>query len=320
VAYRLPPLGWIRSFEAGARLGSFSGAALELNLTSTAVSHQIRSLEKFLGYPLFERLPRSVRLTGMGAAYLPEVRRALEQLAATTVKLFGMGIGSTVTVRAPLSFVSLFLAPRLARFQAAYPDISIQLFSLLWADAIPDESADIDIRFGGGTWSGYDVEPLIREQSVIVVPSRLGQLAKQGPKRLFTELQKQPLIHIVGYEDHWEASFRLLGIARPPEKRSIRVDNSLAALMLVANGLGSAITLKFYAQAAAELLPVSATADLTLPVESAHYLLTPRGRQPVRPETLLFRAWLLDEVKRFQEESENAAAPRKERRRPSQER
>jgi len=49
MAYRLPPLGWIRAFEAGARLGSFTAAADELNLTSTAVSHQIRSLEKFLG-------------------------------------------------------------------------------------------------------------------------------------------------------------------------------------------------------------------------------------------------------------------------------
>lgn len=300
MTYRLPPLGWIRSFEASARLSSFTAAAQELNLSATAVSHQIRSLEKFLKYPLFERLPRSVRLTGMGAAYLPEVRHALEQLSATTAKLFGMESGITVTVRAPLSFVSLFLGPRLRGFQATYPSISIQLFSLLWADALPDESTDIDIRFGAGAWLGYDVEPLIREQSVVVVPVALKNLARHRPASLFAELSKQSLIHIVGYENHWAESFRLLGMQPPSEKRSIRVDNSLAALMLAANGLGAAIVLKFYADAAAGLLPVTVPASFTLPVESAHYLLTPQSRQPVRPEILLFRAWLLEEARIYQ--------------------
>jgi LysR family glycine cleavage system transcriptional activator len=293
---RLPPLGWIRSFEAAARLGSFTAAANELNLTATAVSYQIRSIEQFLGYPLFERLPRSVRLTGMGAAYLPDVRRALEQLAATTVKLFGKGTRATVTVRAPLSFVSLFLAPRLHRFHAEYPDISIQLFSLVWADALPDESADIDIRFGAGVWTGYSVEILLREPSVVVVPSHLNQVAAQGEHKLFAELARHPLIHIVGYEDHWAETFRLIGMQPPPEKRSIRVDNSLAALMLTANGLGSTIVLKFYADAATAILPVCAPTDFTLPVENAHYLLTPHTRVSVKPEALLFRSWLMTEA------------------------
>ena len=308
MAYRLPPLGWIRAFEAGARLGSFTAAADELNLTSTAISHQIRSLEKYLGYPLFERLPRSVRLTGMGATYLPDVRRALEQLATTTVKLFGAGTGAgaTVTVRAPLSFVSLFLAPRLKRFQSTYPDIAIQLFSLVWADAMPDESADVDIRFGAGQWQGYDIEPLLKEQSVVVVPAHLSSAAKQGQQKLFLELSKQPLIHIVGYEDHWAESFRLLGMSPPTDKRSIRVDNSLAALMLAANGLGSAIVLKFYADAASALLPVTAPTQFTLPVENAHYLLTPQSRVTVKPEALIFRDWLMEEAKMYQ----MTAAPR----------
>jgi LysR family glycine cleavage system transcriptional activator len=307
MSLRLPPLGWIRSFEAGARLGSFTAAAKELNLTSTAVSYQIRSLENFLGYPLFERLPRSVRLTGMGAAYLPDVRRALEQLAATTVRLFGRGSGATVTVRAPLSFVSLFLAPRLQRFQSEYPDISLQLFSLVWADALPDESADIDIRFGAGNWPGYEIETLLNEQSVVVVPAHLSDLARGGEVKLFLELAKHPLIHIVGYEDHWAESFRLLGMQPPPEKRSIRVDNSLAALMLAANGLGSAIVLKFFADAAMALLPVKAPTNFTLPVENAHYLLTPQTRESAKPEALLFRSWLINEARQHQSDA-NAGA------------
>jgi LysR family glycine cleavage system transcriptional activator len=298
---RLPPLGWIRSFEAAARLGSFIAAAHELNLTAAAVSYQIRLLEQFLGHPLFERLPRSVRLTGMGAAYLPDVRRALEQLATTTVRLFGTGTRTTVTVRAPLSFASLFLAPRLQRFQSQYPDISIQLFSLVWADALPDESADIDIRFGAGNWAGYKIEMLLKEPSVVVAPAHLNDFATQGEQRLFAELASQPLIHIVGYEDHWAELFRLLGMPPPPEKRSIRVDNSLAALMLAANGLGSVIVLRVYADAAKTLLPVFIPVTFTLPVDNAHYLLTPQSRESAKPEALLFRAWLIDEARQYQE-------------------
>ena len=72
--YHLPPLPWLRAFEAAARHSSFTAAAEELNLTQAAVSHQVRSLEKHLGVTLFERLPRSLRLTEMGAAYLPPLR------------------------------------------------------------------------------------------------------------------------------------------------------------------------------------------------------------------------------------------------------
>ena len=303
MAYRLPPLGWIRAFEAAARLTSFTAAAEELNLSSTAVSHQIRSLEKFLGYPLFERLPRSVRLSGMGAAYLPDVRRALEQLATTTVKLFGAGpgTGATVTFRAPLSFVSLFLAPRLKRFQSIYKNIDIQLFSLLWADAMPDESADIDIRFGGGNWEGYEIDLLLKEQSVVVFPASLGNITQQKQHKLFEALAKHPLIHIVGYEDHWAKCFYQLGLDPPSDKRYIRVDNSLAALMLVANGLGAAIVLKFYADAAEALLPVKSTNQFTIPVESAHYLLNPKNRTKIKPEALLFRDWLIEEANQYQQ-------------------
>jgi LysR family glycine cleavage system transcriptional activator len=83
MAYGMPPLNWLRAFEASARHMSFAQAARDLNLTSTAVSHQVRSLEQHLGHALFGRLARGLRLTEMGAAFLPDVRRAFEDLSAT---------------------------------------------------------------------------------------------------------------------------------------------------------------------------------------------------------------------------------------------
>ncbi|MDF1750462.1 MAG: LysR substrate-binding domain-containing protein [Alphaproteobacteria bacterium] len=296
MSYRLPPLNWIRAFEASARHSSFAAAARELNLTATAISHQIRSLEQQIGHPLFERRARSVRLTGMGASYLPEVREALERLSATTVKLFGLGTGSVLTVSAPLSFVALFLAPRIANFQALYPQIPIQLYSLVWADALADETTDLDIRFGSGKWPGYSAERLMQGPSVIVMQRSLAEKCKGDKAKLKAAVAQSPLIHIVGYEDHWQKAFKILGLEDPSIPRSLRVDNSLSALTLVANGAGAAIVLRSHALEAAKTLPLSMPFDVPLPIEEAHYLLTPHKRKIAKPEMVLFRSWLMDQM------------------------
>ena len=93
----LPNLSWLPSFEAAARTSSFAAAATELNLTSGAISYQIRALEAHLGFALFERLPRGVKLTAMGVAYLPPIRKAFEELADSTVGLSAARIGWRAT-------------------------------------------------------------------------------------------------------------------------------------------------------------------------------------------------------------------------------
>ena len=115
----LPTLTWLRAFEAAARTSSFSAAALELRLTPGAISYQIRALEAHLGFALFERLPRGVKLTPMGVAYLPPVRKAFEQLADSTVGLFGGSERGQISIHAPVSLASLWLAPQLPAFGRA---------------------------------------------------------------------------------------------------------------------------------------------------------------------------------------------------------
>lgn len=296
MSYQLPPLNWIRAFEASARHSSFAAAARELNLTATAISHQIRSLEQQIGHPLFERRARSVRLTGIGAFYLPEVREALERLSATTVKLFGLGSGSVVTVSAPLSFVAFFLAPRMENFQKLYPQIPVQLYSLVWADALADESTDLDIRFGYGKWPGYASERLMQDHSVVVVQRALVEQCNGDMAKLRKAIETSPLIHIVGYEDHWKKAFKILNLEDPLKPRSLRVDNSLAALTLVANGAGAAIVLRSHAVEAAKTLPLALPFDFSLPIEEAHYILTPHRQKLLKPEMVLFRSWLTEQV------------------------
>src|SRR5260370_35180468 len=98
----LPNLAWLRSFEAAARTCSFAAAATELRLSSGAISYQIRALEAHLGFALFERLPRGVKLTAMGVAYLPPVRNAFEELADSPVRLFGRAWRVQITGKCPV--------------------------------------------------------------------------------------------------------------------------------------------------------------------------------------------------------------------------
>jgi LysR family glycine cleavage system transcriptional activator len=235
MAYGMPPLNWLRAFEASARHMSFAPAARDPNLTSTAVSHQVRSLEQHLGHALFERVARGLRLTEMGAAYLPDVRRAFEDLSATTTKLFGRGKMTSIAIRAPVSFVTLWLAPRLPRFQAAYPGIEILIFSTIWADAQPDAAIDIDIRFGNGSWEGYEVERLWHQSSLIVCRRDVAQ--RGSDKKRLAEIVGTRLIHVVGHENHWLDAFRLVGLPMPNDTKAMRVDNSVAAALMAASNV-----------------------------------------------------------------------------------
>ena len=96
---RLPPLNWLRSFEASARHLNFTLAASELHMTQAAVSQQIKGLETKLGCALFKRLPRGLELTDAGRAYIPGVRESIEKLALVTDEVFGKERSHTLTVR-----------------------------------------------------------------------------------------------------------------------------------------------------------------------------------------------------------------------------
>jgi LysR family transcriptional regulator, glycine cleavage system transcriptional activator len=291
MSYTLPHLPWLRSFEAAARNLSFSNAASELHLTPAAVSLQIRSLEQHLGFQLFERLPRGVRLTDMGRAYLPSVRKAFDELSLSTAGLFGSRGDRSVTIRSTASFALLWLAPRLNAFLEAYPEVEVRLFTAIWADALEAQQADIDIRFGDGRWEGFEVEQIRKEPSIPVCSP--GWLARTSDPAALAELAQRHLIHIMGCEDLWTRWFRAAGTADYQAAKGLQVDSSLIALELASAGSGFALVLRSFAE------PHIASGRLVTPfpgelgIDQAHYLLLPEGESRPRPEVLLFREWLL---------------------------
>jgi len=142
----LPPLGWLRTFEAAARHLSFTGAARDLNMTQSAVSQQIKSLEGYLGRPLFHRRPRALELTEAGITYLPVVRDAFRTLVKGTRAVTGTD-QDVVNIQSNLTFAVHWLAPRLAGFRAMHPEVQLSISTELWEPREMAEGADIEIRY-----------------------------------------------------------------------------------------------------------------------------------------------------------------------------
>lgn len=289
----LLPLQWLRAYETAARHRSFSAAADELGLTPAAVSHQIRSLEGELGFKLFERFARRVELTEIGYAYLPSVSKALDDLLVSTVGLFGAEREAQITVRAPIALISVWLAPRLERFYAAYPGIRVRILAGSWGG--PGESTEVDIQFGTGNWPGFDATLLFKAQSVVVTRSD-DVLSSTNDKARVKDLLRHGVVHIMGCENRWISLARKHGISEDLVKVNVTTDNSISAIELTRAGLGPCLIQSYYALPLVEKGDLIAPLDEGVDIEEALYVLTPISSQQKNPATLLFRKWLLEEA------------------------
>ena len=165
---RLPPLKSVHYFEVAARLQSFTKAANELNVTHSAISHQIKALEQWLGQPLFERKTRQVRLTEAGKRFLGPVKTAFEQLSEGAAEITRFGKDRPLTVTALPSLAAKWLVPRLSDFQRQHPDIQVRLSATSTVEQIGGRDIDLGIRFGRGRWDGLESE-LLAENDIFPV-------------------------------------------------------------------------------------------------------------------------------------------------------
>lgn len=290
----LPTLAWLRAFEAAARAESFTAAARELNLTQAAISHQIRALEDHLGWELFERLPRGVRLTAMGIAYLGPVRKAFDELAVSTLGLFGSQHRASIAVLAPVSFGSLWLAPRLPDFLALYPSIEVRLSATVWGTASPSAAIDLEVRYGDGKWDGQICEPLVRQDLVVACSPE--HLRRSGFDGDVAALVQGNMVHIMGHEAHWLKLGAALAIPDIRKAPGPTVDTTIAALELAANHAGCVVThpvfLAAYLATGRLVLPSPAT----FPDDQGFHIAMPEQPQHMRREAHVFRQWLKDVV------------------------
>ncbi|KAE9627586.1 LysR family transcriptional regulator [Parasedimentitalea maritima] len=166
--FKMPPLEWIRAFEATARLGSFTAAAAETGLTQSAISQRIGHLEKLLNTALFHRRSRTIELTLEGEAWLPHVRASLNSLRDSSEALFGAVRGS-LTFSASQSIIDLWLQPRLHLLcDLSTASISVQTM-VLGAHSAPQDDV-IRIRYGSGDWP-HDYKLKLFDEQIVPVAS-----------------------------------------------------------------------------------------------------------------------------------------------------
>ena len=177
------PLTALRTFESASRLLSFKAAAEELSVTPTAVSHQLRSLETWLGIALFERLPRQVRLTEGGERLFQSLHGALLDVAHSLDTLRPQRSAGQLTVSTTPAFAALWLVPRLGRFYAAHPDISLRLDTrCAVVDLQQDASVDLVIRYSLGDYPQLYGQCLFDESfAVYGSPEQVARAASHVP-------------------------------------------------------------------------------------------------------------------------------------------
>ncbi|MEL7282633.1 MAG: LysR substrate-binding domain-containing protein [Pseudomonadota bacterium] len=291
----LPRLEYLLAFEAAAEMESFAAAAKELNVSETAVSRKIRLLESHFGCALFVRGHRSVQLTDHGRKLLSGITPALKSLERTSeTMLEGQG-RSTVRMAATNSVASLWLMPRLRKFQMSNHNVTINLFSSDLDSECLTEAFDLAILRGDGDWPGYDAQRLFGE-TVFPVCSP-GYIINHPHLDRPEDLLNQSLIEVTSNHTEWLNWKTWLAEFSPQPKvrHSTFVNTYPLAIQAAIDGLGVALgwghLVDRHLQEGTLIKPLS---DIHVRTNSGYYLLRRQGA-PKHPESDVVRRWLMQE-------------------------
>lgn len=309
---RLPPLNALRAFEAAARLLSFKLAAAELSVTPTAISHQIRGLEEYLGVSLFHRLTRALELTSEGKAMLPKVHEGMECFSAAVARVRKLKPGVRLRVVAPPSFSSRWLMPRLHRFSERAPDVELHLRGSVKAiDEVragagdsPDrserrnETPQVWIRFGKGHYAGMRVDHLFEPEYTVVCSPEL--LERRTPLATPADLRHFTLIHDETIPEAterpgWKEWLEAAG-ASDVKASGPHFSASGLATAAVLDGLGVALLAKPMVEAEIAAGRLVAPFPISIRRSYAYYVVSPESVAD-EPQVAAFRDWLLEEAR-----------------------
>ncbi len=294
----LPPLQWLATFRAVMEAGSFVGAGALLNLTPSAISHQMRALESNLGRPLFIRRNRTVVPTEDAILYAESIRESFARLVTATHRVAaGQGM-RRLPIHCSPSFATLWLAPRLRSFMAQHPGIDISLFASHEPSRLADDGILLDIQYGRPVPEHCVFIPLVNETILPMISPGFAlehNLSDHGFSDPEGVVASVPLIHslrcIVSWEQ-WAARYTPAALLNP---RGLQFDRAHLALAAAADGLGLVLESTFQAQ---DFLRdgrlIMAFGEMGLPLV-AHRIVYRRQDQ-AHPEIAAFVAWLMQAI------------------------
>ena len=310
--YRLPPLNALRVFEAAARHLSFKEAAAELHITQAAVSHQIKSLEEYLGVQLFRRTARGVQLTDAARACLPKLREGFDALAAAVEMIRERGDEAQLVITAPPVFTARWLMPRLADFSKREPKIELRVFasskmvdagaldstSLVGDLDLRTESSAVQIHLGAGQYPGHRADRLFGVSMAAVANPHL---VKAAGLKTPADLANHTLLHddameIVAGGNAWRKWLEAAGVASVVDAdRGPRFSSNILSLEAASQKLGVALALRPLVDADIASERLCEPFDIEVKPQSAYYLVCPEVIAD-RPAVSAFRKWLLRQI------------------------
>ncbi|MBE7379876.1 MAG: transcriptional regulator GcvA [Leptolyngbya sp. SIO1E4] len=294
---QLCSLNALQVFEAAARHLSFQQAAAELDVTSTAVSHQIKLLETELGMSLFRRRPRPLTLTDAGEQLFPAVQESLDTLAAALARLKQANAPSDLTVSVLNVFAAKWLVPRLPDFQQQYPEVDVRLQTSNSAVDLQTRTVDMAIRYGKGYYPELEAHHLVKDEFTPVCSPRL--LVDEQLLAVPEDLARHSLIHFewLNYGSDapsWKNWFALTGLDNVYYDRGLKFDDESLAIQAAIAGQGIALCSSIHVSDDVKLGFLTQPFDIALPglTYSAVYL----KKHPKETLILKFVAWLNEQI------------------------
>lgn len=290
---RLPPLNALRVFDAAARHGSFNKASEELCVTPSAVSHQLKSLEEFLGVELFRREKRTISLTSAGERYLPSVQMALDELEQATRRLISVPNSNVIKVSIAPAFLTRWLVPRITRFQERSPEVELRLESSFEYIDFDNSDTDMAVYYGTGPWKGVESH-LMRNifLTPVMSPTLLeGDGAINSPK----DMLKHTLINVSGRSHEWTKLLQSESLSVTGVNKTISFSSTSLAVSAAAEGIGIALADTGLLGREIESGRLVAPFDIRLDSHNAFYLVY-RENHSLTPAMLAFRDWILEEM------------------------
>jgi LysR family glycine cleavage system transcriptional activator len=285
------PLRAVQAFGAVARAGSVVGAARELAVTPSALTHLVRQLERRIGVVLFTRVGRGLGLTAEGEQLAAAVVPAL---AAITEALSGFARrGTELRISTLSTFAVRWLIPRLSRFQARHPDIELFLSTSTRAVDFSHETFDCAIRFGRGGWPGVASEELYREE---LVPACSPQWLEASGVRKTTDLARAKLLHARARRQDWSRWFAAQSVAGVDTDMGPIFETRDLVIQAAIARMGVAIVDPRFIEAEMAAGQLMIPFDERLSLDTGYWLVWRPGRESGRP-LASFRRWLEEEMK-----------------------
>jgi len=301
MAYKGPSLQALRVFQVAARKLSFKLAATELNVTPSAVSHQIKALEQQLEFSLFRRLNRSLALTPAGTELLHAVDRHLSELQQSVDRVRRRHGAPSIRANILPFMATELVIPHLFQFHQDHPEIELRIETSFTAiDQIDLADCDLGIRFGTGNWPGLQAEKLM---DLRITPVCSPQFQQQHQMRALADICGKPLINLALTPDPWERLAQAAGLAPLPPHPEITLDNYLSNLNAAEQNLGLALGLLPMAFPMLQKNRLVAPFEVHFSIEESYWLVY-RPEDAVRPEVQKFKRWLIDLFAALQAESD----------------